>query len=401
MSRPQPHRTRHGLFLCLVSALALGACLEEPQFYKSDDLAPDLPDPGESFDPACSNCHGDGTSPAPPRNLSGQADTSLLSVGAHRAHLVQSASSTFHAAILCSSCHLVPEETGAPGHLDDGDNRAELTFGGLATAGGAVPTMNEDGSCSNVYCHGSTLGGGSLKEPVWTQVDGTQRECGTCHGAPPPAPHPEGGQCGSCHPSMSASDNTTFLDPSLHINGVVDLFGADGGGGAAGCSSCHGSDGNPAPPTDLAGNTGRDSVGVGAHREHLALSSWRREINCSNCHQVPTSIDAPGHIDGDDIAEVPFDALNPNGTVELATGTCSNLYCHGNGRANNGSASWTDTTPLTCDGCHQSPLPGRAAGGMSGEHDKHIRDEDMLCSECHAQVVDGAQGILAPALHID
>lgn len=356
-----------------------------------------LPTPPESFDEACSQCHGDSESPAPPRSISGGLATTDMSVGAHRAHLALSKTSTFHAPVLCSSCHLVPAETQSPGHIDDDDNRAEITFSELARTGGAEPVLEADGSCSNVYCHGATLGGGSLNTPIWNVVNGTARECGTCHGAPPPAPHPLDEDCGSCHPSVSLADNRVFLDPSLHINGVVDL--ATGEGGA--CDSCHGSAGNSAPPNDLAGNTARSAVGVGAHREHLTASTWRREINCSNCHQVPTAVADPLHMDGDNIAEVPFDGLNPNGAVDLATGNCSNLYCHGNGRGSNGSATWTAVLPMDCNSCHQSPNPGQAAGGMSGEHDKHIRDEDLACVECHAEVVNGNKDIIGAALHVD
>lgn len=106
-------------------------------------------------------------------------------------------------------------------------------------------------------------------------------------------------------------------------------------------------------------------------------------------------------MDGDNTAEVPFDPLNPTGLVDLATGNCSNLYCHGNGRGSNGSASWTSTAPMDCNSCHQSPNPGQQAGGMSGEHDKHIRDKDLACVECHAGVVDGNKNVITPALHVD
>lgn len=375
------------------------ACSTEGQFtYTSPDAdAAGVPTPGESFDEECSQCHGDSESPAPPKSINGGTATTDMSVGAHRSHLAASESSTFHAPVLCASCHLVPDEVQSPGHLDDGDNRAELTFGALARTGGSEPVLNTDGSCSNVYCHGSTLSGGTLNTPTWNIVNATARECGSCHGAPPPSPHPADENCGTCHPSVSVADNRVFLDPSLHINGVLDV--STGGGGA--CDSCHGSAGNSAPPTDLAGNTARTAVGVGAHREHLALSTWRREINCSNCHVVPTSVGDPLHIDGDNVAEVPFDALNPTATVELATGTCSNLYCHGNGRGSNGTMDWTLVGPMDCNSCHQAPNPGQAAGGMSGEHDKHIRDEDLACVECHAAVVDANRQIIAPALHVD
>jgi len=376
--------------------LALGACDGTPgESALTADAEPDSPSTGETFGESCYRCHGNSLSPAPPRGIGGHMATDYMGVGAHQSHLAVTEKSTWHAPILCANCHIVPAEDNSPGHLDDDDLRAELTFGELARADGATPMRNADGTCSGVYCHGATLSGGSLNEPLWNQVDGTQRECGTCHGAPPPAPHPDGDNCGACHPTMEPGNNRAFLDPSLHINGVVELS-AEGGGA---CDSCHGSDGISAPPNDLDGNTARSAVGVGAHRQHLNTSDWRREMVCSNCHTVPLSFDAPGHIDGDDIAEVPFDALNTQGTE--SNGTCSNLYCHGNGRGNNGTVSWTSTTAMNCNSCHQTPNPGQNANGMSGEHDKHIRDKDIPCVDCHADVVNGGADIINAQLHVD
>jgi predicted CxxxxCH...CXXCH cytochrome family protein len=110
---------------------------------------------------------------------------------------------------------------------------------------------------------------------------------------------------------------------------------------------------------------------------------------------VPTSTGAPGHIDGDNTAEVPFDALNP--AAQYANATCSNLYCHGNGRSDNGTMSWTADPNLTCNSCHSD---GSNADSMSGKHKKHL-EEDMGCTDCHADVVNGAMAIIAPSLHID
>ncbi len=387
--------------LALVVGLGvLAACGSEPAMAPDGGggggLDPDIPTPGETFGESCYRCHGDSLSPAPPRGLGGVRVTTDMGVGAHRSHLAVTEASTFHAPIYCNTCHVVPEQDDSPGHLDDDDNKAEITFGGISINGGVTPIRNSAGSCSNVYCHGATLGGGTLKQPTWNIVDGTQRECGTCHGAPPPAPHPVGDNCGACHPSMSASDNRVFLDPTLHINGTVEVTG---GGGA--CDSCHGSDGQSAPPKDLAGNTDRASIGVGAHREHLALSTWRREINCSNCHHVPTAFDDPAHIDGDNKAEVPFDGLNPTANVNITTGTCSNLYCHGDGRGNNGTMQWTDSGALDCNSCHITPNVGQNARAMSGAHDKHIRDKRVPCVECHQSVVNSNNDIVSGQLHVD
>lgn len=358
--------------LLIAIAVALFACgTEEP--------GSDLPDINEPFDPACYTCHGNSLSPAPPRGLGGVTDSSMPGVGAHRSHI--GGLSTWHKSVVCSSCHLVPAEVESPGHIDDGDSKAEFMFSDLARTGGLNPQLNADHTCSNVYCHGASLTGGTLNEPNWTRVDGSQKECGTCHGAPPPAPHPPATDCGTCHPSMQAGTNT-FLDPSRHIDGVVDL------GDGTNCVTCHGSDTNSAPPKDLAGNTERTARGVGAHRQHVGAADWRRTLSCSNCHVVPSQQDSPGHIDGDNIAEVPFDGLNPVASFDRAAVTCDNLYCHGNGKGSNGSVSWTSTAAMECGSCHGNPPPA-----------PHTAATD--CGQCHQSMLAGTTQFRDSSRHID
>ncbi|QQR91003.1 MAG: CxxxxCH/CxxCH domain-containing protein [Myxococcales bacterium] len=346
-----------------------------------------LPDPAETFDAECSSCHGDSMSPAPPTGLDGESATTDRAVGAHRSHLGED--SVWHGRIECGNCHIVPAETSSPGHID-GDNVAEVTFAALATSNGASPEWNTE-TCSNVYCHGATLSGGSLTTPTWTLVDGSQRACGTCHGYPPPAPHPQDESCGNCHSTMQPGSDT-FLDPQRHINGVLDV-GVQG----QTCDSCHGSDGIAAPPLDLAGNT--QSAAVGAHRVHLAASDWHREIACSNCHVVPVNVDDAGHIDGDNVAEVPFDALNPSASFNLGSATCSNLYCHGNGQSSNGTMIWTSTDPVECGSCHSTNAAN--SGQMSGRHQLHVQSKGVTCRECHNEVIDSGMNIINADLHIN
>ncbi len=332
-----------------------------------------------------SGCHGGDNSNAPPASLSGATDTTDIGVGAHQKHL--DPASAWHRSITCADCHSVPADVGSPGHMDDADRKAEITFGAIAGTGGRW-----NGTSCVVACHGDSTTGGTAIEPIWTLVDGTQSKCGSCHGAPPPAPHPSDTNCASCHPTMEEG-SMVFRDASSHINGVVDLIGGGGPSGGS-CTSCHGST-NAAPPKDLDGNTARTAAGVGAHQIHLAPSTWHRAVTCSNCHAVPTSVDAPGHRDGDNIAEVPFDVLNPAGVYSPATMSCTTLYCHGNGRANTGTISWLATGPLTCGRCH--PTNGT---GMSGQHERHT-DRGMRCNVCHSNVVDANMGIIGANLHVN
>lgn len=359
-----------------IAILTLTACMED----NAEDEAPPFADPQAG----CSlGCHGTEVSTAPPQALGGITATTARGVGAHRAHVGVAA--TWHRQVVCSDCHNVPAEVGAPGHLD-GDNKAELTFGSSVSMG----SMWNGTSCTT-GCHGNAAFGGTSPTPVWTQVDGSQSTCGSCHGTPPPAPHPTGANCASCHPTMEES-SLTFRDPASHIDGKVDVVGA---GTTGGCTSCHGST-TAAPPKDLSGDTLPSAPGVGAHTAHLAASPWRRAMPCTSCHKVPTMLSSPGHLDGDNAAELTFDALNPAATYTRGTSACSNLYCHGNGRGSTGTASWVSETDLTCTSCHTTN-----GTGMSGDHRRHIQEEGMRCSECHADVINANQAIIKPELHVN
>jgi len=169
---------------------------------------------------ACNACHGDSTSAAPPLDLQGNALTTFAGVGAHRAHLDGSGIAR---PVPCSECHQVPSEVLSTGHIDT-FAPAELAFSGVAKAFGASPSY--DGMrCVNSYCHGDQFvfghdSGGLATEPLWTQVDGTQKQCNSCHGLPPPAPHPPGPSfCSDCHSNVGIT--LQILDPLSHVDGVV------------------------------------------------------------------------------------------------------------------------------------------------------------------------------------
>jgi len=330
-------------------------------------------------------CHGADVSNAPPKSISGATDTTSTAVGAHQAHLV--ASPAWHHRVDCADCHVVPDRVDAPGHMD-GDNIAEVIFS--ARAGGAASSWN--GTTCAAACHGKAAWGGSNPTPTWTRVDGTQSACGSCHGAPPPPPHPTGSNCAACHPTMEES-SLTFRDPDSHINGVVDVVD---GSATGGCTTCHGSAASAAPPKDLKGNTATTAPGVGAHQAHLRTANWHHAVACTSCHVVPQTVGAPGHMDGDNIAEVKFDTLNPQGTYVQGTATCATMYCHGNGQGGNGSIAFTRAGPLACNACHST-----TGTGMSGRHSKHINGERMKCSQCHGAVVDANLTIINADLHVN
>ena len=110
---------------------------------------------------------------------------------AHTAHV--------NAGVACESCHVVPARVG-DGH-PDGRARAQVTFSGLAVAGGATPTYDPATmTCSGVYCHGATLDvAGKVPAPSWDQE---LPACLICHDYPPPSHDGfpgNGFTCSQCH----------------------------------------------------------------------------------------------------------------------------------------------------------------------------------------------------------
>ncbi|HVE86850.1 MAG TPA: CxxxxCH/CxxCH domain-containing protein [Myxococcales bacterium] len=200
-------------------------------------------DVGDGQGTGCSACHGDVTSPAPPRDTAGRTDESVASVGAHRAHL--EARHHLRGPIACVECHQVPSARKAPGHIDSALPAevfpAVSGVGTLARADGAAPVYDAArATCGSVYCHGAgTLAAGDtaltrIPAPSWT--GGTsQAVCGACHGIPPADTLHDPAfpltYCSRCHgPSINTdgsiritADPVTGTISSTHLDGLVTL----------------------------------------------------------------------------------------------------------------------------------------------------------------------------------
>lgn len=333
-----------------------------------------------SWDRNCTMCHGgtDSQTGAPPKATWGNA-ADAVRVGAHAKH---GAGSSLAPAFDCTVCHRQPVDALASGHLDEGP--AEVTFTGQAVRG-TTPTWDRTtATCANVYCHGSTLGGGTHKTPVWTG-GADQVACGSCHGVPPPSPHPAAADlaaCAACHADTMAVDGTVIppAQGGKHLDGLLQASGGhpaawndrtsadfhaysanaslarcqtchgadlDGVGGSAttSCASCHGAGWRTnctmchggtdsttgAPPRTTWGNSA-DPTRVGAHTRHLAGSGSARPLACATCHAVPTDALSAGHVDGG-TAEVAFSGVAAAGGArpqfDRVTVTCASTYCHG------------------------------------------------------------------------
>src|SRR5690606_4699647 len=224
--------------------------------------------------------------------------------------------------------------------------------------------------CADTWCHGPSAPSAS---PSWTAP--SSAACTSCHGMPPPAPHPQMSNCALCHGAV-VDDAGLVTDRSRHVDGIVDVVVP------VACNACHGDATSAAPPADLMGNLLTSSPGVGAHRAHLEGSGIARPVPCGECHQVPAEVLVSGHLDTPPPAEVVFsgvaEAFGASPAYEGAT--CTNTYCHGDdfifGHDSGGLATqpvWTlvDGSQKLCTSCHGLPPPPPHPPGPS------------FCSDCH------------------
>jgi predicted CxxxxCH...CXXCH cytochrome family protein len=375
----------------------------------------------ETANLTCTTCHGDplraANAAAPPRGTQGETSTAARAVGAHDAHLRDSA---VRAAIACAECHAVPSE---PVHAN---GRADLVFGALASAGGQTPVWNAGAeTCSSTWCHGrSGLGGGNVA-PRWTRVDGSQAACGACHGLPPPTSsgHPELASgalelCVNCHRDTMRADGTLDLARGAHLNGRVEALDLT-------CTACHGDAARPAaiapaPPQGAGGETATTTRAVGAHQRHVAGATLRAPLACGECHPpLPTSM---GHANGTvDLAAGPLSRTGGASPAwDAGAATCSSTYCHGATLDAGGSdvaPVWTrvDGSQVGCGSCHGAPPPRETghplassdlttcaachprtvlADGtidLSGVHlNGSVEVDNLTCSSCHGSVASAA-----------
>lgn len=170
--------------------------------------------------------------------------------------------------------------------------------------------------------------------------------------------------------------------------------GDDFAGGASekACTSCH-VDGPTACVT-----CHREGPTTGAHVEHRVA-----QLACAECHAVPQSWDAPGHI-LDDAApsEVTFGArahltpvvANRSGPPAFVERTCANVYCHGDVLPAAGGSrtrpGWDEPAPSgTCGRCHGAPPPSHPQAECASCHPSsapHIDGVTQIgtgCDGCH------------------
>lgn len=170
------------------------------------------------------------------------------------------------------------------------------------------------------------------------------------------------------------------------------------------CTFCHGGTINQtgAPPENLDNSDDYTGGQFTAHIPHTADGNAAGFL-CEQCHAKPVGLLDPGHVldDTPGQAEINFaTSISDQGTYDAETKTCSNLYCHGDGQADNGVIT-DGAGRRDCASCHPGNDSVDDWVNMSGAHDLHLQDNEINCSNCHADTTFNNVAILILENHIN
>jgi len=161
--------------------------------------------------------------------------TSATLSAAHSVHIDGGSSSS---PFSCSECHTLYTS------LSHESPTAVINFatvpGDIANLGGLTPAWSAaTTTCASVYCHGNGAAplsgdGGTIisitdglnTTPNWSDIDGGQSQCNSCHGDPPVAnSHIQctSDFCNVCHVD-TLQGGVVVPSLNLHVNGVVDVM---------------------------------------------------------------------------------------------------------------------------------------------------------------------------------
>lgn len=284
--------------------------------------------------------------------------------------------------------------TGAQG----GDGGVMPPSGALGAADAEViRAWIADGATEDCGSGGDSGGGGDdTGSPSSTHPEGYDaasvhgleakqqaQDCTSCHGADLNG-QGDAVSCDTCHASVTADWKTD-------------------------CTFCHGSAESPDPWEDIDDSTDLASLSFSAHAAHLTDSSTKLAFDCEQCHDVPTDVFTAGHLFTDDttlgVAEVAFAGGISSEGAYNGGGSCSNLWCHGNGTDHNGEATVTDEFE-SCDSCHPSiDSTGAEVAVLGGKHQVHMEYDDggdyLDCADCHRGTSADFEVIEHPEVHVN
>lgn len=354
-----------------------------------------------------------------------------LNTNAHRKHV--SNDGVTGRGFTCNICHAdtATSNTAINDPSKHVNGSKDLAFSGIA----AGSTFNATDASCVTYCHTNGNGGAPNYAAFnWTTPAGTLG-CTGCHGSVSTSSSPiatgkhsahtnaaintslgTGNEigCAECH-AKTLSSNTAFSNMANHVNGMKDYSGgragrynattkqcsnvychSNGNKGALvynnpaawnssvsyGCNGCHGTT-SPIGAPDYP-NGGSGTVTANSHNAHTA--GYADTSVCANCHATTASTTggklANNSTHLNNVVNVSFNptVAGANITFDPATGTCSNIACHGNGSAQWGSKAG-------CLACHALPIGKRAAiGAQFNGNSHHVQGVSVTgehCYQCH------------------
>jgi predicted CxxxxCH...CXXCH cytochrome family protein len=177
-------------------------------------------------------------------------------------------------------------------------------------------------------------------------------------------------------------------------------------GGTLDCKGCHNS--------DLASGSPMASGKHGAHINNAAVLGTN--LGCVECHAQTVSNnttigDYTKHVKG----FVSFSGSRAGHSYTSATGVCSAVYCHSDGKGNYKDmtvTNWKSAATLDCKGCHGSDSapaftsaagePNYANGGAgalrANTHQTHV-GAAADCANCHSATTSNGTSITANGKH--
>ena len=355
----------------------------------------------------CTDCHGHVATSSNP-----------ISTGKHTAHIANAG--VLGSNYTCETCHAKTVSGDANLINVALHNNGMKDYSG-AKAGASATYTTTTGVCSAAYCHSNgkgvqkdmTLTGwnstatindckgchGSETSPAFTSLAGEPNYASGGSGAVDANSHQKhvarlGGStaCQNCHADTivgtslkAGGKHTSKTRDVLYGNGNV--FSYTQNNKTCSTISCH----DPGNLLSTEGNAqwGSDSVNCtlchgnettagtslsGAHNSHLNNSAAGGLFKCKDCH-APTIANSDNrtittsakHLNG---------LLNYSGAFAGKNKTCSNFYCHSNGRGTYANPpTWTGGGTVNCFTCHPQANLTTSHGGHLGKN--------VSCQHCH------------------
>jgi len=344
---------------------------------------------------ATNQCHPDAG--AHPTRWQGTNDVTVEYLSGHRNALKQNTT--------CSICHDFTQgrtapNPAAPSCFTAGFTNADGSTTGCHASGPAAPhplpfTASDlhgpEAKADLKYCqqcHAAPSGSGAgsnprFNVPVGSLVSG----CEDCHTQNTAHPYPS--WSGAASNSHKTAGNPGVACALCH---GANLLGSDEGGIGRACNDCH-TAGSPLVfanctschnnPPDSAAPAGNSRPNrKGAHSVHNSLPKVTGI--CITCHDG-SGTNTNSHFDTSTPASVAglvnYDAKSGIFSYNAASRSCTGVSCHGGQTTPNWLTGSLDVA-TDCDSCHVRGT-SQYNSYNSGQHEKHVREENLNCTECH------------------